>query len=355
MQRTMIAGATVSPQRTCTCASESGVALRQGLSSGAGRHRAVHASANGSVACLQRLLRLPRRSKQQLRNVVSAVAVTDQEARYPTPLSKPTAQQIFTLRHVPQWSPSLLLYFPLGVMLASIRMALWIALLAADVPWLTDNNTSIAALQRILGLQIKWHREDLIPEQRHVMVSNHLTAGDLMMLYSLPQHYVHLISAKLPERISQASNHRVKLWHATKETYQDLSDNPTQSDPIHLFPEGVMTNGSGMVQFSRGFMRFGRKLPIVPVALRVSVPWNIQTHTLTSSFAANLFWFCFVPWVKLDATVLKPMSLAEGQGNGAFVESVQKVIASELGVGIADMTNQEKKQLIRQYSKKRKQ
>ena len=37
----------------------------------------------------------------------------------------------------------------------------------------------------------------------------------------------------------QASNHRVKLWHATKETYQDLSDNQTQSDPIHLFPGGL--------------------------------------------------------------------------------------------------------------------
>ena len=72
-----------------------------------------------------------------------------------------------------------------------------------------------------------------------------------------------------------------------------------------------MTNGSGMVQFSRGFMRFGKTLPIVPVALRVTVPWNIQTHTLTSSFVANLFWFCFVPWVQLDATVLKPMSLAQ--------------------------------------------
>ena len=83
------------------------------------------------------------------------------------------------------------------------------------------------------------------------------------------------------------------------------------SGSLLLLVEGVMTNGSGMVQFSRGFMRFGRKLPIVPVALRISVPWNIQTHTLTSTFAANLFWFCFVPWVKLDATVLKPMSLAE--------------------------------------------
>ena len=61
-----------------------------------------------------------------------------------------------------------------------------------------------AVLQRVLGLQISWHHADRIPKERHVLVSNHLTAGDLMMLYSLPQHYVHLISAKLPKRISQA-------------------------------------------------------------------------------------------------------------------------------------------------------
>lgn len=61
-----------------------------------------------------------------------------------------------------------------------------------------------AVLQRVLGLQINWHHAERIPKRRHVLVSNHLTAGDLMMLYSLPQHYVHLISAKLPKRISQA-------------------------------------------------------------------------------------------------------------------------------------------------------
>lgn len=294
-----------------------------------------------------------RAARSRIKHAISAVAVADQEPSHPQATASPTAQQIFDLHHVPRMSPSLLLYFPVGVLLASIRMALWVTLLAADRPWLTDNNTSIAVLQRILGVQVNWHHRDNIPKQRHVLVSNHLTAGDLMMLYSLPQHYVHLISAKLPERISQAHHHRVKLWHATKEIYGDLTDSTAHSDPIHVFPEGVMTNGSGMVQFSRGFMRFGRSMPIVPVALRVTVPWNIQTHTLTSSFAANLFWFCFVPWVQLDATVLKPMSLSQGQGNGAFVEGVQKVIAAELGVGIADITNQEKKQLIRQYSKRK--
>lgn len=290
------------------------------------------------------------RSSGQL---VSAVAVVDQDASNSARHDRPTAQQIFTMHHIPQLTPSLMLYFPVGVLLASVRMALWIALLAADVSWLTDNDGTIAVLQRILGVNVKWHHIDRIPRQRHVLVSNHLTAGDLMMLYSLPQHYVHLISAKLPKRISQANHHRVRLWHATKDIYQDLADSSEHTDSIHVFPEGVMTNGSGMVQFSRGFMRFGKALPIVPVALRVTVPWNIQTHTLTSNFAANLFWFSFVPWVRLDATVLRPMSLSKGQGNGAFVEGVQQSIATELGVGIADMTNQEKKQLVRQYSNRK--
>ena len=71
--------------------------------------------------------------------------------------------------------------------------------------------------------------------------------------------------------------------------------------------EGGMTNGRGMMRFSRGFMRFGKGLPIVPAAVRAAPVFGISTHTLTSSFAANMFWFCFAPWVDLEVTVLPPM------------------------------------------------
>ena len=63
--------------------------------------------------------------------------------------------------------------------------------------------------------------------------------------------------------------------------------------------------------FSRGFMLFAQRLPVVPVALRAGLPWGLHTHTLTSSFAANMFWFCFAPWVRLDAVVLQPMQFCE--------------------------------------------
>ena len=51
-----------------------------------------------------------------------------------------------------------------------------------------------------------------------------------------------------------------------------------------------MTNGRGMMKFNRGFMRFSEGLPVVPVALRATLPWDIATHTLTSSFLSNMFW-----------------------------------------------------------------
>ena len=62
------------------------------------------------------------------------------------------------------------------------------------------------------------------------------------------------------------------------------------SFPCYYFAEGGMTNGTGMMKFSRGFLRFAHGLPVVPVALRASLPWSISTHTLNSSFLSNLFW-----------------------------------------------------------------
>ena len=36
-----------------------------------------------------------------------------------------------------------------------------------------------------------------------------------------------------------------------------------------------MTSGAGMMRFSRGFMRFGKDLPIAPAAMRAQVPLSM--------------------------------------------------------------------------------
>ena len=35
-----------------------------------------------------------------------------------------------------------------------------------------------------------------------------------------------------------------------------------------------------------------------PPPPKVTTPWGIRTHTLNSSFQANLFWLSFCPWVR---------------------------------------------------------
>lgn len=123
--------------------------------------------------------------------------------------------------------------------------------------------------------------------------------------------------------------------------------------PVHVFPEGGMTNGSvGMMRFSRGFMRFAAQLPIVPAALRVrSALPEVRSHTLTSSFMANLFWFSFPLWTDLEVTLLPAVSLEEGEGKAALVQRVQAAIARELGCGVADLNVQQKRKMVQRALK----
>ncbi|GMH33701.1 hypothetical protein BSKO_01535 [Bryopsis sp. KO-2023] len=252
---------------------------------------------------------------------------------------------MFPYKHFPRITLALALYFPIGCILAVFRMLLWVALLAVDLPFLSNNNFMIRVLHFILGVNVKWRNKQLLPDGRYVMVSNHQTTGDLMCLYRLPHHIVHLISSAVPKAATKVRNHRLRLWHASPEVYNELSD-PKQTEPVHLFPEGGMTNGKGMMQFSRGFMRFAKKLPIVPVALRISQPFDISTHTLTSPFLVNMFFTCFLPWVSLEATVLPPMKKDSQELNVAFVERVQQKIADELKVPIAELTIKQKRAMI---------
>jgi hypothetical protein len=86
--------------------------------------------------------------------------------------------------------------------------------------------------------------------------------------------------------------------------------------------------------------------PVVPVALQARNPLGIRTHTLTSSFLANLFWFSLCPWLEIEAVVLPPMLQSHEEGRGAFVQRVQQAIADELKVPVSDLTISQKRKLM---------
>ena len=199
-------------------------------------------------------------------------------------------------------------------------------------------------------------------------VSNHTCVGDFLLLYRQPRRYTHLIHAAVPAR---GGRHRVRFMQATPAAFKTLrraaeraeqrraqsgssvaaaappsadKDDALGSRPVHLFPEGGMTSGAGVMRFNRGFALL--RAPVAPVAFRCTHAWPggsaLSTHTLTSSFAANLFWLCFAPQTTLTATVLPPLSQRASETDAAFADRVRAALAHELGVPALDMGIKEK-------------
>lgn len=96
------------------------------------------------------------------------------------------AQRLFDFNtsHIPAWSPLLALYFPIGVVLAALRMLLWIGGVLIDAPWFRSQLV-VRTYLALLGFKATWRNTALLPKGRHVMVSNHVTPGDLMVLFEV--------------------------------------------------------------------------------------------------------------------------------------------------------------------------
>ncbi|WIA36380.1 hypothetical protein OEZ86_007695 [Tetradesmus obliquus] len=85
---------------------------------------------------------------------------------------------LFDAAHVEEWSPQLVAYFPLGCALAAARFAAWIAGIALDAPWFRQMPV-INAYMALLGVEVTWRNTHNIPQQRHVLVSNHVSVDQL--------------------------------------------------------------------------------------------------------------------------------------------------------------------------------
>ena len=168
-------------------------------------------------------------------------------------------------------------------------------------------------------------------------MSNHSSLGDFLVLYTQPRRYTHLIHAAVPPVWPQ--RHRVAFAHATPRAVRRLRTRAPPR-PVHLFPEGILSSGAALLRFSRSFATLGA--PVSPVALRARAALGISTHTLESSFAANLWWLCFCPSCEIEATVLPAMTRGEGEAAAAFAERVRAALAQELGVGLAEVGPAEK-------------
>lgn len=103
------------------------------------------------------------------------------------------AASLFDTSHIEQWTPRLALYFPVGCVLASLRTILWVGGIAIDAPWFRSPGV-VAAYLALLGVRVTWRGEQHLPPGRHVLVSNHVSVGDLMLLFQRPKRYAHFVT-----------------------------------------------------------------------------------------------------------------------------------------------------------------
>ncbi len=208
----------------------------------------------------------------------------------------------------------------------------------------------------------EWRHLERLPASPgfFVGVSNHTCVGDFLVLYRQPRQLTHLIHAAVPmpsdgtndgHKRKRGGHGRVRFAQAAPAAFKTLrraaaaaqSADGDPSDPlrpVHLFPEGGMTSGAGLLRFNRGFALL--RAPVVPIALRCAHAFDISTHTLTSSFPANLFWLSFAPWTRLSATVLPAVTQRGEESDEAFAERVRGLIAAELGVPMLELGIKEK-------------
>lgn len=97
-------------------------------------------------------------------SVDEAVQSSGRESLTRLGIPQVSAEQLFDAAHVQEWTPLLLAYFPVGCLLAVIRMAAWIGGIALDASWFR-NKAVIDAYMALLGVTVVWEGEENIPSE----------------------------------------------------------------------------------------------------------------------------------------------------------------------------------------------
>lgn len=75
-----------------------------------------------------------------------------------------TADQLFDGVHVLKWTPLLLAYFPVGCILAAIRMLAWAGGVSLDASWFR-NKAVVDMYMALLGVTVIWEDQHNIPAE----------------------------------------------------------------------------------------------------------------------------------------------------------------------------------------------
>ncbi|MEM6347256.1 MAG: hypothetical protein AAF927_25425 [Bacteroidota bacterium] len=234
------------------------------------------------------------------------------------------------------------LYLPFGSVLAIFRLCLlFVGLNLLRLLHIKQCPATNAFVRRVLGIQITYNlNQDAM--QKHlagrIVAVNHISVYDMFVPLNLPQAAV--IFAKPKGRVlnfliqSIVRNMHGITWdvyhkRALIKHYRAWKQQP-QKLCLFVAPEKTINNGDGLFAFEADL--FARGYEVVPMALKMRLPFGLHPHASYLSYFGRLWRLLSLPFIQIEANALAARPPLKHQFKPDFARSIQTDIARYLGI-----------------------
>ena len=241
-----------------------------------------------------------------------------------------------------------LLYFPVGFLLALVRLVIALPLVGAVsccVPSCWRTAFTRFAMFVFFGV---WVKVSGSPDKNaRVWAANHTSEMDAMAIRAVGNPFILGYSFYLklwwlkcsplsllnmvyvPQQSRSQGNNKAR--DNVRSVVQNLIDNETS--PILVFPEGGLASGrTALLQYHKFMFSLG--VPVQPIMIKLSrpLPINVNCEREGTTFFDNVFWFVFLPFQSFHLTFLDSVSKEDDEGVLTFTQRVQYLTAKAMGV-----------------------
>lgn len=256
----------------------------------------------------------------------------------------------------------LLLYSPVGILLAMIRMFMVLqAYVAASLlrSQVSVRRFILRVVCCVLGIIVEEDSSECKRnESARLIVSNHLSIFDHIPIHlltncvtfvncDLPNWLLYGIGLKnVPEKES-SSTEDVRITALKSELRQ-------HNDPILVFPEEDTTSGVvGLLKFSSWWASEIESVQPVAVYLKRSPIVDIKASVLGSSWYSDYFWSFFVPYSVYTIKYLPVIEKDAEESSESFAERIQAAIAENMNLAKTNFTKFDKAEYEKRFLKDR--
>ncbi|XP_006825962.2 LOW QUALITY PROTEIN: lipid droplet-regulating VLDL assembly factor AUP1 homolog [Saccoglossus kowalevskii] len=263
-------------------------------------------------------------------------------------MDKPAIEELFDSSRFNGGSSSILLffYFPLGLVLAILRIFIGVQLfiLSCILPkFHAVRSVILRIICCVLGIVVTTDNSENRKKDVRVLVTNHVSpldhlAVDLVYPSIMPSVWdlPGMLMWMLGYRDMGAKRGRAVLIEKAKE---HCEESPI---PLLSHPEGATTNGKkGLLKFST--WSFSLDQPVQPIVIVINRPLiGINISTLGSRWWQDVFWFFFSPFTVFHLRVLPAMYKGESEDFEEFTKRVQDTMAPQLHLTTTFYTSADK-------------